>query len=84
MNGAGGRDGEGDDISDIVDGMEYIERLGDGRPVVPGLSAFSNDGSPGGFGVSFFRNKLDIPDTIMPGCMPSSGESKLTIPRIRC
>ncbi len=78
MKGAGGGGGEGS-VSDIVDGMEYAERLGDGR-----LSVDCVDSSPGTFGVSSFLNKLDIPATMIPGCMPSNGASKFTTPRIRC
>lgn len=67
-----------------MDGLEYSERFGDGSPVILGLTTDSVCGSPGSFGVSVFRNKLDIPDTMIPGCMPSKGESKFTVPRIRC
>jgi hypothetical protein len=83
MKGAGGSGGEGS-ASDMVDGMEYIDRFGDGRPVRLGLKADSVDDSPGIFGGSFFLNKLDIPDTMTPGCIPSNGASKFTAPRIRC
>lgn len=83
MKGAGGGGGEGS-ASDIVDGTEYIERFGDGRPVRLELEVNSVGSSPWTFGVSFFLNKLDIPETMTPGCMPSNGASKCTAPRIRC
>lgn len=86
MKGAGGGGGK-DCVSDIVDGMEYMETFGDGRPRAPGLAGPGEDGvgdSPGTFGVSAFLNKLDIPDTMMPGCMPNKGESRFTAPRMRC
>lgn len=89
MKGTGGGGGK-DCASDIVDGTEYIERFGDGRPRTPGLAGLARPGeagvedSPAGFGVSAFLNRLDIPDTMIPGCMPNKGESKFTVPRMRC
>lgn len=70
-----------DTVGDSLEKSEYVDEFGEAMLGVPGLESSSVVDSFADF--CFGRNRLDIPDTMMPGCRPRNGASKLTVPRIR-
>lgn len=70
-----------DTAGESLESSECIDEFGEAMLGVPGLESSSVVDSFVDF--CFGRNRLDIPDTMIPGCRPRNGASKLTVPRIR-